>query len=85
MRPTSKIIYQWSIAIANPLTLIVFVAIQPGFGVVFHENSVLSLSEFVAGVFLVLPSGGSFSVVQLLVYVPGSMVSTRGRSTGYPA
>ncbi len=41
-----------AIAIANPLTLIFFIAILPGFGVVFHENSVLSASEFVGGVFL---------------------------------
>ena len=40
-----------AIAIANPLTLIFFVAILPGFGVVFHENSVFSASEFVGGVF----------------------------------
>ena len=40
-----------AIAIANPLTLIFFVAILPGFGVVLHENSVLSASEFVCGVF----------------------------------
>jgi len=42
----------FAIAIANPLTLIFFVAILPGFGVVFYENSVLSASEFVGGVFL---------------------------------
>ncbi|MEI7857464.1 MAG: LysE family transporter [Methanomicrobiales archaeon] len=41
-----------AIAIANPLTLIFFVAILPGFGVVFHEDSVLSAAEFVGGVFL---------------------------------
>ena len=41
-----------AIAIANPLTLIFFIAILPGFGVVFHENSVVSASEFVGGVFL---------------------------------
>ena len=41
-----------AITIANPLTLIFFIAILPGFGVVFHENSVLSGSEFVGGVFL---------------------------------
>lgn len=41
-----------AITIANPLTLIFFIAILPGFGVVFHENSVLSASEFVGGVFL---------------------------------
>ncbi|MEI8331398.1 MAG: LysE family transporter [Methanomicrobiales archaeon] len=41
-----------AIAIANPLTLVFFVAILPGFGVVFHENSVFSALEFVGGVFL---------------------------------
>ncbi len=41
-----------AIAIANPLTLIFFIAILPGFGVVFHENTVLTASEFVGGVFL---------------------------------
>ncbi|MFA6226733.1 MAG: LysE family transporter [Methanoregula sp.] len=41
-----------AITIANPLTLIFFVAILPGFGAVFHENSVASASEFVGGVFL---------------------------------
>ena len=40
------------IAIANPLTLIFFIAILPGFGVVFYENSVITASEFVGGVFL---------------------------------
>jgi len=40
------------IAVANPLTLIFFIAILPGFGVVFYENSVLTASEFVGGVFL---------------------------------
>ena len=40
-----------AIAIANPLTLVFFVAILPGFGVVLHQNSVLSASEFVGGVF----------------------------------
>jgi threonine/homoserine/homoserine lactone efflux protein len=41
-----------AIAIANPLTLIFFIAILPGFGVVFHENSVLLALEFVGGVFI---------------------------------
>ena len=41
-----------AITIANPLTLIFFIAILPGFGVVFHENSVLTASEFVSGVFI---------------------------------
>ena len=40
-----------AIAIANPLTLIFFIAILPGFGIVLHKNSVLSASEFVSGVF----------------------------------
>ncbi len=41
-----------AITIANPLTLIFFIAILPGFGVVFHENIVLSAWEFVGGVFI---------------------------------
>jgi threonine/homoserine/homoserine lactone efflux protein len=40
-----------TIAIANPLTLVFFIVILPGFGVIFHENSVLSASVFVCGVF----------------------------------
>jgi threonine/homoserine/homoserine lactone efflux protein len=41
-----------AIAAANPLTLIFFVAILPGFGVILHENSVLAATEFVGGVFV---------------------------------
>ena len=41
-----------AITIANPLTLIFFIAFLPGFGVVYYENSVLIASEFVGGVFL---------------------------------
>jgi threonine/homoserine/homoserine lactone efflux protein len=41
-----------AIAIMNPLTLLFFVAILPGFGVVFSGTSFLSSVEFVAGVFL---------------------------------
>ncbi len=40
-----------AIAIANPLTLLFFMVIVPGFGVVIHGNSLLSAMEFVAGVF----------------------------------
>ena len=40
-----------AIAIANPLTLLFFIVIVPGFGVVIHGNSFLSAMEFVAGVF----------------------------------
>jgi threonine/homoserine/homoserine lactone efflux protein len=41
-----------AIAIVNPLTLLFFVAILPGFGVVFPGTSFLSSIEFVAGIFL---------------------------------
>jgi threonine/homoserine/homoserine lactone efflux protein len=41
-----------AIAIMNPLTLLFFVAILPGFGIVFPGTSFLSSVEFVAGVFL---------------------------------
>jgi len=40
-----------AIAIANPLTLLFFMVIVPGFGVIIHGNSLLSAMEFVAGVF----------------------------------
>jgi threonine/homoserine/homoserine lactone efflux protein len=40
-----------AIAIANPLTLIFFLVILPGLGIVIHEVSFLSAAEFVAGVF----------------------------------
>jgi threonine/homoserine/homoserine lactone efflux protein len=40
-----------AIAIANPLTLLFFMVIVPGFGIVIHGNSLLSAVEFVAGVF----------------------------------
>jgi threonine/homoserine/homoserine lactone efflux protein len=60
-----------AIAIANPLTLIFFVAILPGFGVVFHENSVLSASEFVGGVF--------FGSTLWWIILCGSIGSVRSR------
>lgn len=59
------------IAIANPLTLLFFVAILPGFGVVFHENSVFSASEFVGGVF--------FGSTLWWIVLCGSIGSVRSR------
>jgi threonine/homoserine/homoserine lactone efflux protein len=63
-----------AIAIANPLTLIFFVAILPGFGVVFHENSVVSASEFVGGVF--------FGSTLWWIILCGSIGSFRSRISG---
>jgi len=60
-----------AIAIANPLTLIFFVAILPGFGVVFYENSVLSASEFVGGIF--------FGSTLWWIVLCGSIGSVRSR------
>ena len=40
-----------AITIANPLTLLFFMLIVPGFGIVIQGNSLLSALEFVAGVF----------------------------------
>jgi threonine/homoserine/homoserine lactone efflux protein len=60
-----------AIAIANPLTLIFFIAILPGFGIVFHENSVLSASEFVGGVF--------FGSTLWWIILCGSIGSVRSR------
>ena len=40
-----------AIAIANPLTLVFFLVIVPGFGIVIQGNSILAALEFVAGVF----------------------------------
>ena len=60
-----------AIAIANPLTLIFFFAILPGFGVIFHENSVLSASEFVGGVF--------FGSTLWWIILCGSIGSVRSR------
>ena len=40
-----------AITIANPMTLLFFMLIVPGFGIVIHGNSLLSALEFVAGVF----------------------------------
>jgi len=63
-----------AIAIANPLTLIFFVAILPGFGVVFYENSVVSASEFVGGVF--------FGSTLWWIILCGSIGSFRSRIRG---
>ena len=41
-----------AVAIANPLTIIFFAAILPGFGVVVSGASLIVSAEFVAGVFL---------------------------------
>ena len=40
------------IAIANPLTLVFFLIVLPGFGIVINSTAFLSAAEFVAGVFL---------------------------------
>jgi len=40
-----------ALAIANPLTLVFFLVILPGYGFVIHGTSYLSAAEFVAGVF----------------------------------
>lgn len=40
-----------AIAIANPMTLIFFLVILPGFGVIIQESAFLPSAEFVAGVF----------------------------------
>jgi len=63
-----------ALAIANPLTLIFFIAILPGFGVVFHEISVFSASAFVAGVF--------FGSTVWWVILCGSVGSVRFRISG---
>jgi threonine/homoserine/homoserine lactone efflux protein len=41
-----------AIAIANPLTLVFFLVVLPGFGIVINNTAFLSAAEFVAGVFL---------------------------------
>jgi threonine/homoserine/homoserine lactone efflux protein len=40
-----------AIAIANPMTLVFFLVVVPGFGIVIQGNSILAALEFVAGVF----------------------------------
>lgn len=41
----------FAITIANPLTILFFAALMPGFGVVVHGATVLSAAEFIGGVF----------------------------------
>jgi threonine/homoserine/homoserine lactone efflux protein len=41
-----------AIAIANPLTLVFFLVVVPGFGIVLQGNSIMAALEFVAGVFV---------------------------------
>jgi len=60
-----------AIAIANPLTLLFFLVIVPGFGVVIHGNSLLSAMEFVGGVF--------FGSVVWWIVLCGSVGTMRSR------
>jgi len=65
-----------AIAIANPLTLIFFLIILPGFGIVINSSSLLSAAEFVAGVFF-----GSAVWWIILCGAIGSMRSRFGAET----
>jgi threonine/homoserine/homoserine lactone efflux protein len=58
------------IAIANPLTLVFFLIVLPGFGVVINSTAYLSAVEFIAGVFF-----GSTAWWILLCGTIGSMRS----------
>lgn len=58
------------IAIANPLTLVFFLIVLPGFGVVINSTAFLSAAEFIAGVFF-----GSTAWWILLCGTVGSMRS----------
>ena len=58
------------IAIANPLTLVFFLIVLPGFGVVINSTAFLSAAEFIAGVFF-----GSTAWWILLCGTIGSMRS----------
>jgi threonine/homoserine/homoserine lactone efflux protein len=60
-----------ALAIANPLTLLFFLVILPGYGVVIHGTSFLSAAEFVAGVF--------FGSTVWWVVLCGSIGSVRSR------
>ncbi len=60
-----------ALAIANPLTLVFFLVILPGYGVVIHGTSSLSAAEFVAGVF--------FGSTVWWVVLCGSIGSVRSR------
>ena len=58
------------IAIANPLTLVFFLIVLPGFGIVINSTTFLSAAEFIAGVFF-----GSTAWWILLCGTIGSMRS----------
>ncbi len=60
-----------ALAIANPLTLVFFLVILPGYGVVIQGTSFLSAAEFVAGVF--------FGSTVWWVVLCGSIGSVRSR------
>jgi len=60
-----------AIAIANPLTLLFFMVIVPGFGVVIHGTSIISAIEFVSGLF--------FGSVVWWVLLCGSVGTVRTR------
>jgi threonine/homoserine/homoserine lactone efflux protein len=59
------------IAIANPLTLVFFLIVLPGFGIVINSTTFLSAAEFIAGVFF-----GSTAWWILLCGAIGSMRSS---------
>ena len=63
-----------AIAIANPMTLVFFLVIVPGFGIVIHGNSILAALEFVAGVF--------FGSTVWWVLLCGSVGTVRTRISG---
>jgi len=63
-----------ALAIANPLTLVFFLVILPGYSVVIHGTSFLSAAEFVAGVF--------FGSTVWWVVLCGSIGSVRSRISG---
>ena len=63
-----------AIAIANPLTLVFFLVIVPGFGIVIQGNSILAALEFVAGVF--------FGSTVWWVILCGSVGTVRTRISG---
>jgi len=60
-----------ALAIANPLTLVFFLVILPGYSVVIHGTSSLSAAEFVTGVF--------FGSTVWWVVLCGSIGSVRSR------
>jgi threonine/homoserine/homoserine lactone efflux protein len=63
-----------ALAIANPLTLVFFLVILPGYGVVIYGTDSLSAAEFVAGVF--------FGSTVWWVVLCGSIGSVRSRLSG---